>query len=87
MPRTTKSSDGAIGPPRPATKPRKANGSAHAGDDERVARLAYELFEGRGGQHGSDLDDWLEAERRLKPGQASVTGPKPRKRKTSIDAL
>jgi hypothetical protein len=30
---------------------------------ERVARQAFELFERRGGEHGHDLADWLEAER------------------------
>ncbi len=29
----------------------------------RVARKAYELFDQRGGEHGHDVDDWLEAER------------------------
>jgi hypothetical protein len=29
----------------------------------RVAEKAYELFERRGGEHGHDVDDWLEAER------------------------
>jgi hypothetical protein len=32
---------------------------------EDVARRAYELFLARGGQHGGDMDDWLEAERQL----------------------
>jgi len=35
--------------------------------DEDIARRAYELYESRGGGHGRDLDDWLEAERELKP--------------------
>jgi HSP20 family protein len=30
-----------------------------------VAQRAYELFDGRGRQHGHDLDDWLRAEREL----------------------
>jgi len=30
---------------------------------ERIAERAYELFQQRGQSHGSDLDDWLEAER------------------------
>lgn len=30
-----------------------------------VARRAYELFLARGAQHGSDCQDWLEAEREL----------------------
>jgi hypothetical protein len=35
----------------------------HASED--VARRAYELFLSRDGQHGRDVDDWLEAERQL----------------------
>ncbi len=31
-----------------------------------IARLAYELYLGRGGSDGRDLDDWYEAERRLR---------------------
>jgi hypothetical protein len=30
-----------------------------------VAQRAYEIFLARGGQEGSDLDDWLQAEREL----------------------
>ena len=33
---------------------------------EDVAYLAYLLFEQRGRVHGHDLEDWLEAERRLR---------------------
>jgi len=29
---------------------------------EKVALRAYELYEDRGGQHGRDIDDWLQAE-------------------------
>ena len=32
----------------------------------RVARKAYEVFEGRGADHGHDVEDWLEAERQVK---------------------
>ena len=32
---------------------------------EAIARRAYELFLERGGEHGHDLDDWLEAENEL----------------------
>lgn len=32
---------------------------------EDVARRAYDLFLSRGGQHGQDIEDWLEAERQL----------------------
>ncbi|HUK57009.1 MAG TPA: DUF2934 domain-containing protein [Nitrospiria bacterium] len=30
---------------------------------EQVAQKAYELYEKRGGLHGHDIEDWLEAER------------------------
>ena len=44
------------------TNGRKTNGS-FAGDlHARVAVLAYSLYEGRGGEHGHDLDDWIQAE-------------------------
>ena len=32
---------------------------------QRVAELAYQLYEERGRQPGHELDDWLEAERRV----------------------
>jgi len=38
---------------------------------DRIARRAYQLFEERGGLHGHDVDDWLEAERELRPGGRS----------------
>ncbi len=31
----------------------------------RIAKRAYELYEGRGGDHGHDVDDWIEAERQV----------------------
>jgi hypothetical protein len=33
---------------------------------EVIARRAYEIFERRGGVHGADLDDWLQAEQQLR---------------------
>jgi hypothetical protein len=32
---------------------------------EAIMRRAYEIHVGRGGLHGHDLDDWLQAEREL----------------------
>ena len=32
---------------------------------EEIELRAYQIFLGRGGLHGRDLDDWLEAEREL----------------------
>ena len=37
--------------------------SAAGGTAEEIAKVAYELFEQRGGTHGSDQQDWFEAER------------------------
>jgi hypothetical protein len=31
----------------------------------RVALRAYEIYQGRGGDHGGDLDDWLQAENEI----------------------
>jgi HSP20 family molecular chaperone IbpA len=40
---------------------------------ERIRRRAYELFEARGAEHGSDLGDWLRAEGEfLIPGSFEV---------------
>ena len=42
---------------------------------DRIAARAYELYLARGGSHGQDWDDWLEAEREL-------TGSEPRSDRT-----
>lgn len=89
MPRAKHPADGATGLPKPARTSKKSNGTAdHFNDPDAVARRAYEIFQNRGGDHGADLDDWLEAERQLKPGPSDVTGPapaKPRRRKSSAE--
>jgi hypothetical protein len=41
--------------------------------EQEVADRAYEYFQARGGEHGHDKDDWLEAERDLdKPAISSA---------------
>lgn len=37
-----------------------------APSDAEIARVAYELYLERGGANGNHLEDWYEAERRLK---------------------
>jgi hypothetical protein len=32
---------------------------------ERIAARAFELYEARGGEHGQDMDDWLQAEHQI----------------------
>jgi hypothetical protein len=86
MARTNKPANGSPDSPKP-TRTRRGNGSpGNLNDPDEVAKRAYEIYKGRGGSHGADLDDWLEAERQLKRGPSDVTGPapaKPRKRKPS----
>jgi hypothetical protein len=36
-----------------------------------VARRAYDLYLGRGCEHGHDVDDWLQAERELRAASTS----------------
>ena len=87
MPRANKPTNGSSDSPKPARQSKKSNGAAEPFNDaDAVARRAYEIYQRRGGNHGADLDDWLEAERELKPGPSDVTGParaKPRRRKSS----
>ena len=37
-------------------------------DEEAIRHRAHERFHERGGEHGRDLEDWLEAERELSGG-------------------
>jgi len=39
--------------------------------DEEVAIRAHEIFMNRGGEHGRDVDDWMQAKRELSPAQRS----------------
>ena len=40
-------------------------------DEDLVARRAFERYEGRGGEHGHDQEDWFEAEREIRGGGTS----------------
>jgi len=87
MARTNKPANGASNSPRTARTSKKGNGAVEPfNDPDAIAKRAYEIYQRRGGNHGADLDDWLEAERQLRPGPSDVTGPvpaKPRRRKGS----
>jgi hypothetical protein len=48
-------------PEAPGTSTRGPHESRFA----RIARRAHEIYEARGGQHGRDMDDWLQAEREI----------------------
>ena len=49
--------------------------------DEKIAKRAYLKFLERGGQHGQDLKDWLEAEQ--EEGKSKPTAKKPTPTKTT----
>jgi len=38
----------------------------------RVAALAYSLYERRGGEHGHDVEDWIQAEKTILEGHNRV---------------
>ncbi len=56
-----------------SSRPRNAStvsppATAHLTDGDvqaRIAQRAYEFFQGRGGHHGQDLDDWFRAEQEV----------------------
>lgn len=91
MPRTNKPANFSSESPKPARPSKKGNGSTDPlNEPDAVARRAYEIYQSRGGDHGADLDDWLEAERQLRRGPSDVTGPvraKPRRRRASEETL
>ncbi|ADO70588.1 DUF2934 domain-containing protein [Stigmatella aurantiaca] len=41
----------------------------NAPSNEQIARRAYEIYLARGGEHGSNEQDWFQAERELKLGR------------------
>jgi hypothetical protein len=51
------------------SRPGSQNGSRPSADQ--IAQRAYELYVARGRGDGSDMDDWLEAERELTGGAVS----------------
>jgi hypothetical protein len=51
---------------------RKAPQPAPVGDTD-IARRAYDLYLGRGCEHGHDVDDWLQAEHELRGGVSRRT--------------
>ena len=57
--------------PRSRKTPLRANGPvAVTPSPEQIAQRAYFLFLERGGHHGCDVDDWLEAERQVASAHA-----------------
>jgi len=66
----TKKTNGSIKPVRSKSTPRVrkstiATASPAAPTEVQIAARAYELYVARGGTHGADVEDWLNAEREL----------------------
>jgi hypothetical protein len=47
---------------------------ASGATDDAIAQRAYELYLARGGTHGADMDDWLQAERELRGERQQLSG-------------
>jgi len=47
------------------SQPMPAMPQSHEPRMNRIARRAHEIYEARGGEHGTELDDWLQAEREV----------------------
>jgi hypothetical protein len=46
----------------------EASGGGNSAPDAEIRRRAYQLYVERGGEHGRDLDDWLQAKREFESG-------------------
>lgn len=53
---------------QPMTDHQRPRPESGAGDDaaDQIRRRAYELYQARGGTGGTDMDDWLAAEREVR---------------------
>ena len=47
------------------SRPMPAMPHSHEPRMNRIARRAHEIYEARGGEHGTELGDWLQAEREV----------------------
>ena len=56
----------------------KDTGGPRRPSQDEIARLAYHLYESRGGRGGNDVEDWLSAERELmNQGRQTIAGARP----------
>ena len=49
----------------PASTPVIVSATTAVVTEAEISRLAYQIYQARGGVNGSPLEDWLEAERQL----------------------
>jgi hypothetical protein len=78
MPKKSADAPASLGP-SPSRSPRaRAADTVRAGSTgniepshDEIAEAAYERYLSRGGAHGQDVDDWMEAERELRARRRS----------------
>ena len=59
-----------VRPAEPEVRGQAEDGGQQAAvDSDAVARRAYDRYQSRGGEHGRDQEDWLEAEREVRNKQ------------------
>ncbi|RKH49825.1 DUF2934 domain-containing protein [Corallococcus llansteffanensis] len=54
---------------QPAASANATRSPSPAPTNEQIARRAFEIYQARGGTHGSSEQDWFQAERELKLGR------------------
>jgi hypothetical protein len=62
-----------VQPIKDQSKSAKAKPDANVRVADQIALRAYEIFQSRGGAHGSHLEDWLLAERELDAARGGET--------------
>ena len=58
----------------PASRANRASKRQEFPAHEQIALRAFELYCQRGGWHGHDIEDWLQAERELQSGTTHALG-------------
>lgn len=54
-------------------KEKREAANKHQPTEEQIRERAYEIYLARNGKPGSDLEDWLQAERELKAAVSDLT--------------
>jgi hypothetical protein len=63
---------GSTGPSQAETAVEEGEGLPHSTREQEIRNRAYEIYLQRGGQSGSELEDWLQAQRELSTNLTAV---------------
>ena len=72
--------------PRKTESPATSDMGSQELTEEIIRMRAYYFFEQRGGRHGNDLDDWLQAEAEVKKPGASADNTERAQDAGAVDA-